>query len=289
MDLYSLLDSAQGVVSYLEGVDPQAAGRARERYKCFERFQGDPQRYGQAVALGSTRSCEREAEQQFQEMQGRVVENARKADRQPNDELFAAYQNARVVKNGEAYYRTLYRGGASTWNLRDHHMAETLNSLLEHFDSLGGAPTKVVVWAHNTHQGDARGTEMSEEGELNVGQLMRQRHGDRSILVGFTTYTGEVMAASAWGRRGERMKVRPALPESYSALFHETGIPNFLLPLRDGGRIGEELARPRLERAIGVVYVPRTEWQTHYFRAQLSKQFDAVIHLDVTSAIEPLN
>ena len=167
-------------------------------------------------------------------------------------------------------------------------MAETLNDLITNLDAMGAGRAKVVVWAHNTHLGDARVTEMGEEGELNVGQLLRQRHDRSSVLVGFTTYTGQVMAASKWGESGERMSVRPALPGSYSALFHETGIPSFLLLLRDGGKLQEELARPHLERAIGVVYLPRTERQSHYFRARISKQFDAVIHFDVTRAVEPL-
>ena len=285
MDLYSLFDSAQAVVRYLEGVDPEAARRARERYKCFDGFRDDAQRYGQAVASGSVPSCQQEVEQQFRELQERITGQTRSSVRQADDELYAAYQNARVVRSGEAYYRTLYRGGISTWNLRDSHMAETLDSLLDHFNS---PPPKVVVWAHNTHQGDARATEMGEGGELNVGQLMRQRHDGRTVLIGFTTYTGEVMAASAWGRKGERVKVRPALPESYAALFHETGKGNFMLRLRDGGKIQKELGRPRLERAIGVVYAPRTERQSHYFHARLSEQFDAVIHLDQTRAVEPL-
>ncbi|HEX8352321.1 MAG TPA: erythromycin esterase family protein, partial [Pyrinomonadaceae bacterium] len=209
-------------------------------------------------------------------------------DRGRDDELFSAYQNARVVRHGEAYYRLLYRRNFSTWNLRDKHMATTIQELVKHLDGAGGARSKVVVWAHNSHQGDARMTERAEAGELNVGQLMRQSHGGSAVLVGFTTYAGEVRAASEWGGGSRRMKVRPALAESYAALFHETGVPGFLLLTRGGGAHAEALARPRPERAIGVVYLPGTERRSHYFEARLSKQFDAVIHWDVTTAVEPL-
>jgi erythromycin esterase-like protein len=208
--------------------------------------------------------------------------------RERDDDLFSAYQNARVVKNAEAYYRLSYEGGFSSWNFRDSHMAETLQEISRYEEGVSGEKAKVVVWAHNTHQGDARMTEMGEKGELNVGHLMRKFHDGASVLVGFTTYTGEVMAASEWGAQGRKMKVRPALAESYSGLFHQAGVPNFLLILRGGGAVSDALAVPHLERAIGVVYAPQTERQSHYFEARLSKQFDAVIHLDVTSAVEPL-
>jgi erythromycin esterase-like protein len=169
-------------------------------------------------------------------------------------------------------------------------MAETLRALAEYLDALGGGEkSKLVVWAHNTHQGDARMTEMGETGELNVGHLMRRSNAADSILVGFTTYTGEVMAASEWGEAGEKMKVNPALPGSYSRLFHETGVPNFLLIFRGNESLTAGLGSPRLERAIGVIYKPETERQSHYFEARMSKQFDAVIHFDVTGAVTPLN
>lgn len=263
--------------------------RARKRYRCFARFRDEPQLYGLEVASKTTRSCEREAQHQLEELRQRhVSERVRHTEHEPDDELFSAYQNARVVGNGEAYYRLIYRRGTSSWNLRDRHMAETLDELVKYLEPNGGERAKVVVWAHNTHQGDARMTERASAGEWNVGQLMRQRHHRDAVLVGFTTYTGKVRAASEWGGYDERKRVRPALAGSYSALFHETGIPNFLLRLRDGGRVAEELSRYRLERAIGVIYLPRTERQSHYFLARLSKQFDVVIHFDVTSAVEPL-
>jgi erythromycin esterase-like protein len=206
-----------------------------------------------------------------------------------SDELFNALQNARVVKNSEAYYRAVYQRNISSWNLRDQHMFETLEGIANHLKTKSGKPAKIVVWAHNSHQGDARMTERAQVGEYNVGQLVRQRHGQASVLVGFTTYTGHVRAAREWGSYDERRRVRPALEGSYSALFHKTGIPNFLLILRGEGALSEALGTDRLERAIGVIYLPHTERRSHYFQARLSKQFDAVIHFDVTTGVAPLN
>jgi erythromycin esterase-like protein len=188
-------------------------------------------------------------------------------------------------KNAEAYFRAVYQRSVSSWNIRDSHMAETLEGIANHLETKSGKPAKIVVWAHNSHQGDARMTERARLGEHNVGQLIRQRHGKDSVLVGFTTYTGHVRAARQWGGYDEQRRVRPSLKGSYSALFHETGIPNFLLILRQAGAVSEVLGTDRLERAIGVVYLPQTERQSHYFYARLSKQFDAVIHFDVTSAV----
>jgi erythromycin esterase-like protein len=288
MDLYSLSDSSQAVVEYLTRVDPAAGARARQRTECFRYYGDTPERYGADVASRMRRSCEQDAATLFQEMAQRMSAWRARPKRERDDDLFSAYQNARVLKNGEAYYRLGYEGGFSTWNLRDSHMAETLQEISRYEEAVRGEKAKLVVWAHNTHQGDARMTEMGEKGELNVGHLMRKFHDGASVLVGFTTYTGEVLAASGWGAQGRKMKVRPALAESYSGLFHQAGVPNFLLILRGGGAVADALARPHLERAIGVVYLPQTERQSHYFEARLAKQFDAVIHLDVTSAVEPL-
>ncbi|HEX8632877.1 MAG TPA: erythromycin esterase family protein [Pyrinomonadaceae bacterium] len=288
MDLYSLSDSAKALVEYLTRVDPAAGARARQRTECFRRYGDAPEQYGSEVASGVRRSCEKDALTLFQEMEQRMSAWRARSPRERDDELFSAYQNARVVKNAEAYYRLSYEGGFNTWNLRDSHMAETLQEISRYEEAVRGVKAKLVVWAHNTHQGDARMTEMGERGELNVGHLMRKFHDGASVLVGFTTYTGEVRAASGWGARARKMKVRPALAESYSGLFHQAGVPNFLLILRGGGAVADALAAPHLERAIGVVYLSGTERQSHYFEARLAKQFDAVIHLDVTTAVEPL-
>lgn len=289
MDLYGLSESADEVVRYLKAFDPEAGNRAAKRYSCFAGYGDKPEQYGSDVSRDGKKSCEKQAAEQFREMENRFINWLNQTNRQRDEDLFSAYQNARVVKNGEAYYRLSYKGNFSTWNLRDSHMAETLQALTKYLNAVGKAKSKIVVWAHNTHQGDARMTEMGEAGELNVGHLMREAHDGDSVLVGFTTYTGEVMAASEWGERGQRMKVRPAISGSYSKLFHETGIPNFLLIFRGNESLTSELSHPRLQRAIGVIYKPETERQSHYFEARMSKQFDAVVHFDVTNPVKPLD
>ena len=191
-----------------------------------------------------------------------------------------------VVRDAESYYRTMYRGDASSWNLRDQHMAETLEGLVS-FLTGEGPPAKIVVSAHNTHLGDARATLMGAQGETNLGQRVRERHGPNSVLIGMTTYEGTVTAASHWDGPAERKRVRPALPGSYEALLHEAGLDRSLLLLRGDGRAAG-LGQPRLERAIGVIYRPDTERASHYFHSSLSFQFDAVLHFDRTRAVEPL-
>lgn len=194
-----------------------------------------------------------------------------------------------MVKNAEAYYRTVYGGGdALSWNVRDSHMMETLQGLIGHRESQK-LSAKTIIWAHNSHIGDARATQMARHGEHNIGQLVREAYGSNSFLVGFTTYTGTVSAASQWGNPVERKFVRPALAQSYEELFHTVGIPNFLLDMRNNPTIAEILNIERLERAIGVIYQPRTERMSHYFYAQLAQQFDAVVHFDETTAVEPLD
>jgi erythromycin esterase-like protein len=287
LDLYSLHESMEAVLAYLDKVDPDAARRARERYACFESFPGDPQAYGYAASLDVTASCEDEVVGQLLELRRRAADLARRDGRVARDEFFEAEQNARTVRSAEQYYRTMFRGHVESWNLRDRHMVETLEAVAADLER-SGRPAKVVVWAHNSHLGDARATEMSERGELNVGQLVRERYGSAALLVGFTTYTGTVTAADDWGSAAERKRVRPALRGSYEALFHEVGVPRFLLRMRDDGAIADELARPRLERAIGVIYRPQSERASHYFQARLAQQFDAVLHFDDTRAVEPL-
>jgi len=185
------------------------------------------------------------------------------------------------VVNAERYYRAVFRAGAASWNLRDSHMAETLEALTAALEQRRGRRAKATVWAHNSHVGDARATQLGQAGELNVGQLVREHHGRDAFLIGFTTYTGTVTAASDWGGPAERKRVRRSLDGSWEKLFHESGRPRFVIaPETFGGR--------RLERAIGVVYRPETERMSHYFEAELSRQFDAVIHIDETRALEPL-
>jgi erythromycin esterase-like protein len=224
---------------------------------------------------------------QLAELHRRRAEYAARNGRIAPDELFVAGQNARLVKNAEEYYRTMFRGREESWNLRDRHMTDTLRELLA-FLERSRPNARLVVWAHNSHLGDARATELGEGGELNVGQLARERFGAGAVLVGFTTYTGTVTAASEWNGPAHRKHVRPALPGSYERLFHEANIPRFLLPLRTDLELRSLLSAPRLERAIGVIYAPETERRSHYFHARLADQFDYVLHFDETRAVEPL-
>jgi erythromycin esterase-like protein len=287
LDLYSLNASIAAVLAYLDKVDPEAARRARYRYGCFEHFGEDTQAYGYAASIGLSKSCEDEVISQLTELQRRAAEYAGRDGCVAPDEFFYAEQNARLVKNAEEYYRSMFRGRASSWNLRDCHMAETLTALAAYLQGQG-QPAKIVVWEHNSHLGDARATEMGRAGELNVGQLVRERYGQDAVLVGFSTYTGTVTAATEWGGPAERKRVRPALPDSYEALFHELELEGFLVILRDGDDAIASLRQPRLERAIGVIYRPGTERLSHYFSARLPEQFDAVLHFDQTRAVEPL-
>src|SRR5215212_4457270 len=252
LDLYSLYTSIEAVLGYLNRIDPEAAKRARHRYSCFEHFGEDTQAYGYAATLGISESCEREVIDQLIELRRRATDYASRDGRVAQDEFFFAEQNARLVKNAEEYYRSMFRGRVESWNLRDRHMAETLDALVAHLSSQGQEAC-VAVWEHNSHLGDARATYMGDIGELNVGQLVRQRYGRQAVLVGFTTYKGAVTAASDWDHPAERKRVRPALPGSYESLFHEVGTQNFLLTLRDGGPVSSALRGPRLERAIGVI------------------------------------
>jgi erythromycin esterase-like protein len=287
LDLYSLHASIEAVLNYLDKIDPEGARRARHRYSCFEHFGADPQTYGYAAGLGLSHTCETEVVNQLIELQRSAAVYARRDGRIAADDFFYAEQNARVVRNAEEYYRSMFGSRVSSWNLRDRHMVETLEALREHLQSQREAP-KVVLWAHNSHLGDARATERRIAGELNVGQLVRERHGSAAVLIGFTTYSGTVTAASNWGDAAECKRVRPALTGSYEALFHDVGIPRFALNLRDGGQAADGLRDPLLERAIGVIYLPETERVSHYFAAHLSSQFDGILHFDQTRAVEPL-
>ena len=285
LDLYSLRASMQAVVRYLDEVDPEAAALARSRYSCFDHVGGEGVEYGRSVALNVVLPCEREVIAELVDLRRRAARLLRLDGWVAEDEFFFAEQNARLVHNAEEYYREMYRARVSSWNLRDRHMAETLEALVAHLDHQVGR-ARVVVWEHNSHVGDARATEMGEGGELNVGQLVRRRWADDCLLVGFTTDHGRVTAASDWGGPAERKHVRHALPRSYEELFHDADLDRFLLPL--GGASSASLRGPRLERAIGVIYRPQTERASHWFHARLPEQFDAVIHFDRTSAVEPL-
>ena len=288
LDLYSLFSSTEEVIRYLERVDPDAAARARARYACFDHADRDSQSYGYAASRGLADSCEQGVVEQLLEMQRRSVEPPTSAD-DSEEARFHAEQNALLVKDAEEYYRSMFRGGVSSWNIRDQHMARSLDRLVDHLSRRRGQPAKVVVWAHNSHLGDARATAMGRRGEVNVGQLVRERYGDAARLIGFSTFDGTVAAADDWGGDVRVHQVRQARPGSWEHLLHGVGVPRLFLPIRALPGLAAGLRTPRLERAIGVIYRPQTELVSHYFEADLAAQFDAVIHVDQTTAVTPLD
>lgn len=286
LDLYSLHSSMEEVLRYLDAEHPELAALARERYACFDQFGEDSQLYGLLTGVRGMAGCAEQVVANLLDLRRRIDEAARAGEVDAED-AFDAEQNARLVGNAEAYYRSMYMSDVSSWNLRDAHMAQTLQALERHLGRHGEQP-KIVVWAHNSHLGDARATEMGERrGELNLGQLMRERHGSDAFLVGWSTHGGSVTAASDWDAPTRRMAVQPARQDSYEHLMHATGMERFVLPLRTGPHL-QGLREPRLERAIGVIYRPETERHSHYFHARLPDQFDALIHIDHTCAVQPL-
>jgi len=282
LDLYSLHASMQAVVQYLQRSDPEAAREARQRYACFDGLAADPQRYGYAAHFGIGRDCEREVLQQLDAM-------FRESRPDSPDEAFYARRNAQVVAGAERYYRSMFEGSTASWNLRDTHMAETLQALRAHLQARLGRPARVIVWAHNSHVGDSRATEFGARGQLDLGQLVREdpRVFGRCVLVGFTTHAGTVAASSDWDEPVELKRVRPSLPGSVERLLHDSGVPRFLLPL--GGELATLLEPERPQRAIGVIYRPETERMSHYFDVRLARQFDLLLHVDETHAVVPLD
>jgi erythromycin esterase-like protein len=289
LDLYSLYSSMQAVINYLSKVDPEAVERARLRYACFDHTKPDPQNYGYLTSLGIKKSCIKEAIEQLLDLQHHAFDYVQQDGITKEEEYFYATQNARLVKNAESYYRAMFEGHALSWNVRDHHMAETLNSLADHLENRFRKPAKLIVWAHNSHVGDARATEMGTQGEVNIGQLIREQHDADVYSIGFSTYKGFVTAASNWDAPAECKKVNPGLEGSYEELFHDVNQDNFLLDLHGNGKLEHYLHLPRLQRAIGVIYRPETERISHYFFTRLPYQFDSIIHFDQTTALEPLD
>lgn len=282
LDLYSLFTSIAAVLTYLDDVDPGAARVARHRYGTLTPWQKDPAAYGQAVLVGRYESSEHAVVAMLRQLLEHRIDYARK----DGERFFDAAQNARLVANAERYYRAMYYGSAASWNLRDQHMFDTLRSLL----AFHGPNSKGIVWEHNSHVGNARATEMGVRGELNVGHLCREQFGTGAYIVGFGTDHGTVAAATDWDEPMERKNIRPAHPESYEFVFHESHLPACMVHLRDPRRrvVREELEQPRLERAIGVVYRPETELASHYFYASLADQFDEYVWFDETHAVRPL-
>ncbi|HMJ04618.1 MAG TPA: erythromycin esterase family protein [Chthoniobacterales bacterium] len=285
LDLYSMHSSIEAVLRYLDQTDPAAARRARDRYACFEHFSVEPQLYGHATVVRGKEPCEDEVIAQLVDVRRKYADFNSRDGHVAEEEFFSAEQNARLVMNAERYYRSMFHGRDESWNLRDSHMLETLSELFAHLD---GGQAKIIVWAHNSHLGDARATEMSARGEWNLGQLVRERLGSRAFAIGFSTYGGTVTAASDWGEPAENKRLRPAWPGSYEEFFHATRLPRFWLDLRADNAATSLLRHERLQRAIGVICRPETERSSHYFYARLPEQFDAMIHLDETRALEPL-
>lgn len=274
MDLYSVPESADAVVNYLAQSSSEAATLARQRYACFANYPAEPMLYGRDVKSGRAASCAEGAEAQLAQMQAKTRD----------EEDFAAWQSARVVRDGEAYYRALYQKGEISWNLREQHMADTLIQVLERMGKTG----RIVVWAHNSHVGDARESDQGTAGESSLGQLMRERYGKDVVLVGLSTYRGQVRAAARWGGKDRVWRLRPALRRSWHERLHRLGQPRLMLIFRDNPKLAGQFAERRLERVVGVNYLPGDELGSHYRYARLSGQFDAVIHIDVTRAVDAL-
>ena len=279
LDLYSLYTSIGSVLKYLDEVDPDSARIARQRYGCLTPWQADPATYGHAALTGAYRTCEKEVVRMLEHILHKQSDYAA----HDGERFMDAVQNARLVTDAERYYRIMYYGSRASWNLRDTHMFETLKTLL----NFRGPEAKAIVWAHNSHIGDAAATEMSARGEYNIGHLCRQEFGSGAYSIGFGTHTGTVAAASDWDGPMEIKEVLPSLEQSYEWLCHETGRPRFMLPLRGRSavEVGKRLAKPRLERAIGVIYRPQTELASHYFQAVLPAQFDEYIWFDESRAV----
>jgi erythromycin esterase-like protein len=279
LDLYSLGASIEAVLRYLDEVDPETAGEARRNYACLMPWMRNPTGYGRAALSAGFALCEEKVLATLR----RLLERRLELMAQDGASFFDAAQNARLVANAERYYRVMYHGSRESWNLRDRHMFETLRHLLE-----TGPRTRAVVWAHNSHIGDARATDMGRSGELNLGQLCREAWGHAVRLVGFGTDHGTVAAADDWDEPVQIKRVRPALAGSIERACHQTGMPRFHLPIRNAPELADALRRDLLERAIGVVYRPETERWSHYFDASLAGQFDHYLWFDETRAVTSL-
>jgi len=281
LDIYSLSDSIQAVLAYLDRTDPEAAKAARERYGCLTPWQQDPAVYGRAVLSRGYRACEPAVIAALTDLLAKRLDYAAKG----NERFFDAAQNARLIAAAERYYRIMYYGGAESWNLRDRHMFDTLMRLLEH----RGPASKAVVWAHNSHIGDARFTDMGRvRDELNLGQLCRERFGSEAAMIGFGTHGGTVAAASDWDAPMKVMAVQPSRPDSVERLFHDSALGRGVLMLDHNAELQQLLSEERLERFIGVIYRPDTELHSHYAAVELARQFDAYVWFDQTTAVAPL-
>lgn len=286
MDVYSLFDSMRAVVDYLEGLDPAEADRAREAYACFDPYAEDPQAYAQSLRLVPERCAD-----EVVEILADLRRSAPRYEAANRDAYFDAEQNALVAKNAETYYRTMIRGSVESWNVRDRHMVSTLERLREHYEATPeDSDPKAVVWAHNTHVGDARATDMARRGEVNVGQLLRETVGANDVaIVGFGTHRGTVVASDRWGAQMERLPVPRAESGSYEDVFHRAGVGDVLVRFDETHRGADDpLADPRGHRAIGVVYHPERE-RGNYVPTVLPDRYDAFVYLEETEAVHPLH
>lgn len=288
LDLYSMRASIAAVIDYLDRIDPPAAAAARERYACFGNFVQDPDAYGWAAVSGVLESCEQQVLSQLRALQEKRFAYHSELDEFGDDEFFSAEQNAEVVRKSEEYYRAMYYGRPNSWNLRDRHMFSTAENLAQHLEKKLGRVPRLVIWAHNSHLGDASATAMAQRGEINIGSLMREKYGDNMLNIGFSTSRGTVTAAPDWDGDAETKDMRPPLPGSYEHLFSRAAERQFILDLRGKNSMRDALMQERLQRAIGVIYRPDTERQSHYFHAQLPRQFDFIVHIEETEALEPL-
>ncbi|TXK28401.1 erythromycin esterase family protein [Pontibacter qinzhouensis] len=278
LDVYSLWESLEQVVQFLNQQDGQAAEAARQALQCFEPYNRDPQHYAQATAFVPT-DCEHEVVEMLQ----RITRNTNFPGDQEHG--FNAEQNALVAVNAERYYRGMIKGGPSSWNIRDTHMMETLDRLLE----LHGPESKAIIWAHNTHIGDARATDMANDGMVNIGQLAREKYGNEQVkLVGFGTYQGSVIASKSWGAPMQKMDVPPARPGSWEAMLHEISDEDKIILSKDLSQV-PELRKPLGHRAIGVVYDPKFEQYGNYVPSQIQDRYDAFVYLDESQAVHPLH
>jgi erythromycin esterase-like protein len=279
----------QAVIDFLSKRDQKAAQLALKRYACFDHLKFDPTDYGFLTTYGLKALCNKEVLEQLMALQEHASKYLQEDGIAAEDEFFYACQNARVVKNAENYYRSMFEGHIDSWNARDTHMFETLNYLIEYLDKRYGKPSKIIIWAHNSHIGDASSTEMGDRGEINIGQLVKEQYGEQAYSIGFSTYAGTVTAASEWDGNAENKTLNPGLEGSYEALFHQLQYKDFILHLGNHTALYRHLAVPRLQRAVGVIYRADTELESHYFLTRLNSQFNSIFHFDVTTAVTPLD
>jgi erythromycin esterase-like protein len=288
IDLYSLNTSVKVVLDYLQQTDVNAAARAQQRYACFDPFKHELQSYGYAAMFGRAKSCEEAVTAQLIDLDACADIFLKNGDKRATEEFFNVKQNAYLIKSAEKYYRSMFSSHVCSWNVRDTYMAETIDHLIHSLTNRLQQPAKIIIWAHNSHIGDASATESGHQGQINIGQLIKQTYGNKAALIGFLTHSGTVTAASHWDGVAERKSVRPALPNSYEHFFHHFPFPAFTMCFHQNKAIKKYLPSNLLQRAIGVIYLPQTERFSHYFYTDLNKQFDVVIYLDRTTALTPL-